>query len=150
MRILAYDIKPPSPLPDGVRMVALDALLEQSDVVTLHCPLTDTNHHLVSDEFLGRMKPSAFLVNTSRGALVDEQALAAALDDGRLAGAGLDVLEQEPPKPDCPLLTARNCYITPHIAWATKAARKRLLDTAVDNVRAFLEGRPQNVVNGVP
>ena len=93
------------------------------------------------------MKPTAFLINTSRGLLVDEAALADALNRQQIAGAGLDVLSQEPPSEDNPLLTARNCYITPHIAWATRAARERLLSVAADNVRAFLEGRPVNVVN---
>jgi glycerate dehydrogenase len=93
------------------------------------------------------MKRSALLINTSRGPLVDEQALAEALNSGRIAGAGLDVLSVEPPPPDNPLLRAKNCFVTPHIAWATKAARQRLLRRVVQNVRAFLDGRPQNVVN---
>jgi glycerate dehydrogenase len=92
------------------------------------------------------MKPTAFLINTSRGPLVDEAALADALNAGRLAGAGLDVLESEPPSADNPLFTAKNCYITPHIAWATRASRQRLLDEAVENVAAFLRGEPRNVV----
>jgi len=102
---------------------------------------------VVSAARLALMKPSAFLLNTSRGPLLDEAAVADALNTGRLAGAGLDVLSAEPPKADNPLLTARNCLITPHLAWAAKAARARLMATTVDNVRAFLAGPPQNVVN---
>ncbi|MBA7470546.1 Hydroxypyruvate reductase [subsurface metagenome] len=99
---------------------------------------------------LGRMKKTAFLIDTSRGPLVDEQALAQALNSERIAGAGLDVLSEEPPGENTPLLKTRNCYITPHIAWATHAARQRLLQVVVDNVASFLAGKPQNVVNGVP
>ena len=124
----------------------MDELFGQSDVVSLHCPLTPTTNKLVNAERLAMMKPSAYLINTSRGPLVDEGALAAALNAGRIAGAGLDVLSTEPPTEN-PLLTAKNCCITPHIAWATRAARQRLLDTAIANVRAFLAGAPQHVVN---
>jgi glycerate dehydrogenase len=134
--------KPPS----NVAVVDLDHLFSESDVVTLHCPLTPQTKHLVNATRLARMKPSAFLLNTSRGPLVDEAALADALNRGALAGAGLDVLAAEPPPADNPLLTAKNCVITPHIAWATRAARTRLMRAAVENVRAFLAGRPQNVV----
>jgi glycerate dehydrogenase len=105
---------------------------------------------LVDARRLAMMKPTALVINTSRGALVDESALAAALSAGRIAGAGLDVLGLEPPRPDNPLLRARNCYITPHVAWATHAARQRLLHAAIDNVRAFLSGRPVNVVPAPP
>ncbi|MDD4098303.1 MAG: D-2-hydroxyacid dehydrogenase [Lentisphaeria bacterium] len=127
--------------------VELETLLGQSDVVSLHCPLTAANRAMINAERLALMKPSAFLINTARGALVDEQDLADALNAGRLAGAGLDVLAQEPPSPDNPLLKAKNCLVTPHIAWATRAARQRLMEMAVSNVRAFLDGRPANVVN---
>jgi glycerate dehydrogenase len=144
---LAYDVTVPPDVPAYVRFVGLEDLFRQSDVVSLHCPLTPETHHLVNAERLSWMKPSAFLINTSRGPLVDEQALAEALNAGRLAGAGLDVLSTEPPPPDTPLLRAKNCSITPHIAWATRAARQRLLDTVVANVRSFLAGTPQNVVN---
>jgi glycerate dehydrogenase len=126
--------------------VDLDVLLRTSDVVTLHCPLTPDTRHLINARTLALMKPTAFLINTSRGPLVDEPALADALNSGRLAGAGLDVLTTEPPPPDTPLLTARNCWITPHIAWAARAARARLLATVVENLRAFLAGTPQNCV----
>ncbi len=133
-------------LPSFVQLVDLPTLFRQSDVLSLHCPLTAETARLVNAERLSWMKPTAFLLNTSRGGLVDEAALAQALDSGRLAGAGLDVLCTEPPSPDNPLLRARNCIITPHLAWGTRAARERLLEIAVDNVRAFLAGHPQNVV----
>lgn len=129
-----------------VRFVDMDTLFAQSDVVSLHCPLTPETQGLVNADRLARMKPTAFLLNTSRGPLIDEAALARALNEGRLAGAAVDVLSTEPPSADNPLLTAQNCLITPHIAWATQAARRRLLDTATDNLRAFLAGRPVNVV----
>jgi glycerate dehydrogenase len=147
MNVLAYDVSPPRELPEGVRFVGLEDLFCQSDVVTLHCPLTPATDKLVNAQRLAMMKPSAYLINTARGPLVDEAALAEALGAGRLAGAGLDVLSTEPPPADNPLLTAKNCYITPHIAWAASASRQRLLDMAVANVRAFLAGTPQNVVN---
>lgn len=147
MNVLVYDATPLATLPAGMRSVSLDDLFRQSDVVSLHCPLTPTTQKLINAERLALMKPSAFLINTSRGPLVDELALADALNTGRLAGAGLDVLSIEPPPADNPLLTAKNCHITPHIAWATQAARQRLLDTAVANIQAFLANTPQNVVN---
>jgi glycerate dehydrogenase len=132
--------------PHNVAVVDLDHLFSTSDVISLHCPLTAETRHLVNEARLARMKPTAFLLNTSRGPLVDEAALAQALNAGRLAGAGLDVLSQEPPPSDHPLLSARNCLITPHVAWATRAARQRLMHTVVENVRAFLAGHPVNVV----
>lgn len=131
----------------GVEPVSLDRLLRESDVVSLHCPLTEETHHLINGPRLAMMKPSALLINTSRGPLVDEPALAAALNEGRIAGAGLDVLSVEPPPPDHPLPAAKNCYVTPHIAWAARASRQRLMQIAVDNIRAFLSGEPRNVVN---
>jgi glycerate dehydrogenase len=118
-----------------------------ADVVSLHCPLTDTNARFVDRQLLGRMKPSAFFINTARGQLVDEQALAAALDGGQLAGAGLDVVAVEPMRADNPLLRARHCIITPHVAWASLAARRRLMAATVANIKAFLCGQPTNVVN---
>jgi len=134
---------PPAP----VQLVDLETLFRQSDVISLHCPLTPETKHLVNAERLSWMKSSAFLLNTSRGALIDEPALAEALNSNRLAGAGLDVLGIEPPPGDHPLLHVRNCLITPHIAWATRAARSRLLAIATANVSAFLYGKPQNVVS---
>jgi len=146
MPVLAHDAQPPSSAPD-VAFVGLDELLGRSDVVSLHCPLTPETTGLIDAGRLARMKPTAMLLNTCRGPVVDEAALADALNAGRLAGAGLDVLSVEPPPADNPLLTARNCVITPHIAWATRSARQRLMDVAVDNVRAFLGGQPVNVVS---
>lgn len=146
MKVIYHDIAT-VPVPSSeARPVDLDTLFRESDVVSLHCPLTQANRGLVNQQRLEMMKPGAFLINTSRGPLVDEPALAAALNAGRIAGAGLDVLCEEPPRADNPLLHARNCYITPHIAWATRSARQRLMEIAVANVRAFLEGNPQNVV----
>ncbi|MGA2797724.1 MAG: NAD(P)-dependent oxidoreductase, partial [Thermoguttaceae bacterium] len=147
MKILAHDPMPPQNLPTGVQMVDLDTIFRSSDAISLHCPLTDSNRHLVNADRLAQMKPTAWLINTSRGPLVDEQALADALSVGQIAGAGLDVLANEPPPADHPLLRAKNCYVTPHNAWATKAARQRLLDEVVENIRAFLAGRKRNAVN---
>lgn len=129
-----------------VRFVGLDELFALADVISLHCPLTEETRGLVDAPRLAAMKPTAYLLNTGRGPLVDEAALAAALHAGQIAGAGLDVLCQEPPAADNPLFTAPHCLITPHLAWATTAARQRLLDVAIDNVRAFLGGREQNRV----
>lgn len=148
MRLLVHT-RTPGDLPDGAAHAELDDLFRQSDVISLHCPLTDDTFQLVDARRLALIKPGAYLINTGRGALIDESALAAALDEERIAGAGLDVLSSEPPTADNPLLTAKNCYITPHLAWATRAARERLMGIAVANVRAFLAGRPENVVNGV-
>lgn len=147
MQVLAHDVIVPPDVPQTVETADLDRLFRRSDAVSLHCPLTPDTQNLVNADRLALMKRSAFLINTSRGPLVDEWALAEALNSGRIAGAGLDVLSTEPPPSDNPLLSAKNCFITPHIAWATKAARERLLETVVENVRAFLAGRPQNVVN---
>ena len=133
----------------GFPRTDLQTLFRESDVVSLHCPLTEETRGLVNRDLLGCMKPGAFLINTSRGPLVVEADLAAALNEGVIGGAGLDVLGTEPPAPDNPLLNARNCYITPHIAWATLAARRRLIQTACENVRAFLAGQPIHVVNGL-
>jgi glycerate dehydrogenase len=147
MDVIAYDHSPAAPVPADVRLVQLEEIFSRSDVVTLHCPLTAETTGLVNRERLALMKPTAFLINTSRGPVIDETALAEALEGGVIAGAGLDVLSSEPPPPDHPLLHARNCYITPHFAWASTAARRRLMDEVVENVRAFLEGRKRNVVN---
>ena len=129
-----------------VTFCGIDEVFVQSDVVSLHCPLTPETKELVNTSRLALMKPSGFLLNTSRGGLVEEQALAEALNLGRFAGAGLDVLSVEPPCEGNPLLKTKNCIITPHIAWASFAARKRLLDVTVDNVRQFQKGKPVNVV----
>jgi len=129
------------------RWVGLDELLEQADVVSLHCPLTPQTQGLINTDTLAKMKPSAFLLNTSRGPLVEEESLAVALNAGKLAGAGVDVLAMEPPCADNPLIAAKNCLVTPHIAWATKEARARLMGTVEENLKAFLAGQPVNVVN---
>lgn len=129
--------------------VSLDEVLRQSDVISLHCPLTKGNRHLISHETIAKMKPGVLLINTGRGPLVDEAALREALLNGHVAGAAMDVTEQEPIPADSPLLGLDNCLITPHIAWAAKEARQRLMNTVVENVRAFLQGSPVNVVNGV-
>jgi len=146
MKVLAYD--PISPVDEeGVEQVNLQTLFSESDVVSLHCPVTAETEEFVNKEHLNKMKKSAFLINTSRGQLVNEQDLADALNSGRIAGAGLDVLSIEPPKADNPLQNAKNCYITPHIAWATKSARERLMNITIDNIEAFIKGTPQNVVS---
>jgi glycerate dehydrogenase len=146
MQVIAHNTSQ-KPAPPFVKFVDLETLFRTSDVVSLHCPLTPQTQQLVNAERLAWMKPSAFLLNPSRGPLVDEAALAEALNSGRLAGAALDVLAIEPPPASNPLLSAKNCLITPHNAWGTRAARARLMRVAVDNVRAFLAGTPQNVVN---
>lgn len=147
MRVLAVArTKPKSPVA-GVEFADLEAAFRNSDVISLHCPLTPETRNLVNTERIEWMKPNALLLNTSRGPLIDEPALADALNRGRIAGAGLDVLAVEPPVESNPLLHAKNCFITPHIAWATRAARARLMNTAVENVRAFLAGKPINVVS---
>jgi len=127
--------------------MSIDELFERADVITLHCPLTEKTRHLVNTERLQRMKPIAWLINTGRGDLVDESALAYALHEKRIAGAGLDVLSREPPPPDNPLLAAPNCVITPHCAWASIEARRRVMRIAAENIRAFLHGAPVNVVS---
>lgn len=130
-----------------VSFVSLDELFRRSDVISLHCPLTDATRHLVDNRRLSLMKNSALLINTARGALLDEQAVAFALANSLIGGLGVDVLSCEPPSAENPLLKAPNTFITPHIAWASCEARHRLMDIVVDNVRAFLAGTPQNVVN---
>jgi glycerate dehydrogenase len=134
--------------PPGVRRTSLDEVFSASDVVSLHCPLTPATRELVNGDRLAQMKHSSFLINTSRGQLIDEKALAEAMNIGRIAGAGLDVLTLEPPRGDNPLLTAKNCFITPHFAWATTAARTRLMGEVTENVLAFLAGKRRNVLNG--
>ena len=147
MKVIVHSRSRPTPSPERFEFVSLDELLSRGDVVSLHCPLTAENRQFINRQRLAQMKPGAFLLNTSRGPLLDESAVAEALNSGRLAGAGMDVLSVEPPKADNPLLGARNCLITPHIAWATRAARSRLMDIAIENVRAFHAGRPRNVVS---
>lgn len=146
MKVIAVTSK--SNLPEGIRSVSYSELWRQSDIVSLHCPLCDNNRHLINAEVLNQIKPTAILINTGRGPLIDEQALADALNAGKIMASAVDVLSTEPPKADNPLLTAKNCYITPHIAWATIEARQRLMDIAIGNVKAFIDGNPVNVVNG--
>ncbi|MFZ9952827.1 MAG: D-2-hydroxyacid dehydrogenase [Vulcanococcus sp.] len=146
MQILGNRRSAQGPIPDGGEFVTLDRLFQESDVVTLHCPLTPQTAGLVDATRLAQMKPTAYLINTARGPLVQESHLLDALQAGRLAGAGLDVLSVEPPAPDHPLLRAPNCVITPHIAWATRAARQRLIAQSAANIAAFLGGAPVNVV----
>lgn len=146
MDVFAVTSKDATSLPEGIHKTTLDGLLGACDIVSLHCPLTPSNHHLLNAEKIGRMRLGAILINTARGALVDEQAVADALASGRLAGYGADVMEHEPPREGSPLFDQPHAYLTPHIAWATKEARERLMQICVDNVRAFVEGHPQNVI----
>lgn len=146
MNVIAYTPNPKKDA-DFVEFVSRDELAERSDIVTIHTPLTDATRGFINRDFIFKMKKGAFLVNTSRGPVIDEQALADALNSGHLAGAGLDVLSTEPPSKDNPLLTAQNCFITPHIAWAGRETRARLLSILNENIKAFVNGKPQNVVN---
>lgn len=135
------------PVPEGARFVSLPELLAQSDVVSLHCPQTAENAHMIDAGALAQMKDGAILLNTARGGLLDEQAVADALRSGKLLAAGMDVVSAEPIRADNPLLTAPNCFLTPHIAWAPLETRRRLQAISAENLRAFLAGKPQNVVN---
>ena len=146
MEVLAYTSKDQKDLPQGVKKATLDELFAESDVISLHCPLTPDTKELVNANCLKTMKRSAILINTGRGPLINEKDLADALNEGRIAGAGLDVLSVEPSVAGNPLLSAKNCFITPHIAWATKEARIRLMDIAINNLRSYQEG---NIINNV-
>ena len=146
MEVLAYTSKEQKDLPQGVKKATLDELFAESDVISLHCPLTPDTKELVNANRLNTMKTTAILINTGRGPLINEQDLADALNEGRIAGAGLDVLSVEPSVAGNPLLSAKNCFITPHIAWATKEARTRLMDIAINNLRSYQEG---NIINNV-
>lgn len=147
MKVVAVTSKPAEALPAGVEKAEWDELLARADVLSLHCPLTPATRAMMNKDTLARMKPSAILINTGRGPLVDEQAVADALAANRLAAYCADVLSTEPPAPDNPLLTAPRCYLTPHIAWATREARIRLIQIATANLKAFIDGTPVNVVN---
>ena len=147
MNIVAYTHRIHGDEPEYVKLVSLDEMLEMSDVVSMHCPLTPETEGIVNEEFIGKMKDGAYFINTSRGTVVNEKALADALNSGKLGGAGLDVLSTEPPAADNPLLGAKNCFITPHIAWAAFETRKRLVGILENNIKAFLDGKPQNVIN---
>lgn len=142
MKVVALTSKSADTLPEGITPAPLDDVLASADVVSLHCPLTPSTRHLINAASIAKMKPSAILINTGRGPLVDEQAVADALNGGHLAAFGADVLSQEPPRGDNPMLSARNCFLTPHIAWATLEARTRLMSTATENVRQFIAGEP--------
>lgn len=146
MEVYAYTSKSSFQLPPEIKKMELDQLFSECDVISLHCLLTDKTRELVNAARLKLMKPTAILINTGRGQLVNEQDLADALNNGQIYAAGLDVLSQEPPKADNPLLTARNCYITPHIAWASAAARERLMGILLDNLKGYMEGK---VINNV-
>ncbi|WP_277122815.1 D-2-hydroxyacid dehydrogenase [Bacteroides ndongoniae] len=146
MEVYAYTSKSSFQLPPEIKKMELDQLFSECDVISLHCLLTDKTRELVNAARLKLMKPTAILINTGRGQLVNEQDLADALNNGQIYAAGLDVLSQEPPKADNPLLTARNCYITPHIAWASAAARERLMGILLDNLKGYIEGK---VINNV-
>jgi glycerate dehydrogenase len=149
MRILACDqFQQNAPTYEPFAWATAEEVASESDVVTLHCNLTDESGEMINRDFMGRMKPTAFLINCARGQLVDEVALADALNANALAGAALDVVSTEPIRPDNPMLSAKNCLLTPHIAWSTLAARQRMMSTTARNIRAFLSGSPVNVVNG--
>ena len=147
MKVIALTSKKKEALEDYITPVSKEELFRQSDVLSLHCPLTDSTHHFVNAETLSWMKPSAILINTGRGPLLDEQAVANALNNRSLFAVGVDVLSTEPPMPTNPLLKATHCYITPHIAWATREARIRLIDIATRNLKAFQEGNSINEVS---
>ncbi len=132
---------------DGVSMVTIEELFERADVISVHCPLFPETEGLICRENISKMKDGVIIINTARGPIVQEKDLAEALNSGKVYAAGVDVVSTEPIRDDNPLLTARNCFITPHIAWASRESRQRLMDTAVDNLRAFLAGEPVNVVN---
>ena len=147
MKVLAYHKHPERDKRAGVTFVSLEDLLQKSDVVSLHCPLTHENKGFINAKNLSMMKPSAFLINTSRGPLINEDDLAEALLSKKINGAALDVLSEEPPPAGHPFTDISNCVITPHHAWATKESRQRLMDIVVENVEAFINGKPQNLVN---
>ena len=147
MDVFACTSKNSADLPDGIQKVTFNGLLGISDILTLHCPLTPQTKKMINKDTLSQMKRGALLINTGRGALVNDKDVAQALCEGQLGGYGADVMTQEPPKPDNPLLSAPNAYLTPHIAWATLEARKRLVSIASANVAAFVQGSPKNVVS---
>ena len=147
MKVAAYTSKRAEDLPAGIEKRTMDELLRESDIVSLHCPLATDTHHLINRQTLQMMKPSAILINTGRGPLVNDQDVAEALKARRLMAYCADVVSEEPPKADHPLLTCENAFITPHIAWATNEARTRLISVATENVKAFVNGKPVNVVN---
>ena len=146
MKVWAVTSKSRLQLPPEIRKADLDQVFHECDIISLHCPLTDYTRELINAARLKQMKPNAILINTGRGPLINEQDLADALNTGKIYAAGLDVLSEEPPRSDNPLLTARNCFITPHIAWANFEARQRLIHITVSNLKAYIDGKPVNVV----
>ena len=146
MKVKAFTSKSAEVLPEGIQKTDMQELFSTADVISLHCPLTDNTKHLINAETIGLMKKSAIVINTGRGPLIDDHAVADALESKRITAYCADVLTEEPPKADNPLLKQQNAYITPHIAWATVEARIRLVQIAIKNVRAFFDGTPQNVV----
>ena len=146
MKVKALTSKPAENLPEGIQKADLKELLQTSDVISLHCPLTPDTRHLINAKTIEWMNPEAILINTGRGPLVEDYELAEALKAGRIKAYCADVMTEEPPKADNPLLQAPNAYITPHIAWATTEARQRLIQVAIENVRSFLSGHPKNIV----
>ena len=147
MKVVALTSKTADRLPEGITPVSLDELLQKSDIVSLHCPLTDSTRELINKTTLAKMKKSAILINTGRGPLVNEADLATALNNGDIQAFGADVLSKEPPTADNPLLSAKNCFITPHIAWATIDARRRLMEIAAENISQFIQG--ETIVNQI-
>lgn len=147
MEVYAYTSKASSDLPEGIQKTTFEGLLAVSDILSLHCPLNHSTREIINASSIAKMKPGALLVNTGRGPLVNEQDVADALNSGQLGGYGADVMCQEPPSADNPLFTAPNAYITPHVGWATYEARQRLMAIATGNVKAFIDGKPVNVVN---
>lgn len=147
MQVYALTSKSHFQLPPEIKKMDLDQLFSECDIISLHCPLTPETREMVNARRLGMMKPTAILINTGRGPLINEQDLADALNNGKIYAAGVDVLSTEPPCADNPLLTAKNCYITPHIAWATIEARERLMNIAISNLQAYIAGKPENIVN---
>lgn len=147
MEMLAYDVYPNDSGREIAQYVDLDTLLARSDVITLHCNLTPENTGFINKDSIAKMKDGVILINNARGQLIDEQDVADALNSGKMGAAGLDVVYTEPIRADNPLLKAKNCIITPHISWAPKESRQRIMDCAVANVKAYLEGKPINVVN---
>ena len=146
MKVLCYT-RTARPDQENLSFVTLETLLKESDFVSLHCPLNDKTRHIINEETLSLMKPSAFLINTSRGALIDEPALIRALSEKKIAGAGLDVQETEPPAEDNPLYTLENVILTPHMGWKGLETRQRLVGVVADDIRGFFEGKPVNVVS---
>jgi glycerate dehydrogenase len=146
LKVKALTSKTADALPAGIEKATMEQLLAAADIVSLHCPLTDTTRHMINAETLRLMKPTAVLINTGRGPLVSDADVAKALETGTIAAYCADVVTEEPPKADNPLLSQPHAYLTPHIAWATREARIRLLDIAVSNVKAWMEQRPQNMV----